>query len=206
VFVSPCYLVLRWLLQLVALRVRLEPFSSPWRRDAEAKPKNPSRARRLGGSALIDANEKRYRRVEGTGNCRAAARTGHPWRQTRRPAIAALDRLLLTAASRLLPCAHWRFFIVTPATLLRWHRRLGAKRWTRIRVVARPCSVRFASWCSVCAREPAVGLPTDCRRAEGPWNRSLSDDSADMASGGRARTGWHSPRDDLGRVCPGASA
>src|SRR5688572_3013404 len=31
----------------------LEPFSTPWRRDAETKPANPSRSRRLGGSALI---------------------------------------------------------------------------------------------------------------------------------------------------------
>jgi hypothetical protein len=30
-----------------------------WRRDAETKPKNPSRSRRLGGSAVIHANEKR---------------------------------------------------------------------------------------------------------------------------------------------------
>jgi putative transposase len=51
-------------------------------------------------------------------------------RKTRRPAFTAVDRLFLSAASRLLPRAHWRSFIVTPATLLRWHRRLVAKRWT----------------------------------------------------------------------------
>jgi hypothetical protein len=36
-----------------------EPFSSPWRRDAETKPADPWRSRRLGGSALIHANEER---------------------------------------------------------------------------------------------------------------------------------------------------
>jgi hypothetical protein len=51
-------------------------------------------------------------------------------RQTRRPAMAVRDRLFLAAASRLLPRARWPSFIVTPATLLRWHRRLVAKRWT----------------------------------------------------------------------------
>jgi transposase InsO family protein len=48
------------------------------------------------------------------------------------------DRLFLTAASRLLPRARWRSFIITPATLLRWHRRLVGKRWTCARRVGRP--------------------------------------------------------------------
>jgi len=42
-------------------------------------------------------------------------------RTTRRPAITAVDRVLLAVASRLLPRARGRSFIVTPATLLRWH-------------------------------------------------------------------------------------
>ena len=59
-------------------------------------------------------------------------------RKTRRPAITAVDRLFLGAASTLLARARWRSFIVTPATLLRWHRRLVAKRWTFARRVGRP--------------------------------------------------------------------
>jgi len=59
-------------------------------------------------------------------------------RKTRRPAITAVDRLFLSAASRLLPRVRWRAFIVTPATLLRWHRRLVAKRWTFAHPVGRP--------------------------------------------------------------------
>ncbi len=52
-------------------------------------------------------------------------------RQTRRPQLTMADRVLLAAASRLLPREDWRSFIVTPATLLRWHRRLVALRWTK---------------------------------------------------------------------------
>ncbi len=63
-------------------------------------------------------------------------------RQTRRPPIIALDRLFLAAASRLLSRARWPSFIVTPATLLRWHRRLVAKRWTYAHTVGRPAMRR----------------------------------------------------------------
>jgi len=58
-------------------------------------------------------------------------------RQSRRPAMAWTDRLCLAAASRFLSRAQWRAFIVTPATLLRWHRRLVAKRWTFTRRAGR---------------------------------------------------------------------
>jgi len=45
-------------------------------------------------------------------------------RRTSRPALMTADRLFLAAASRLLPRTIRTSFIVTPATLLRWHRRL----------------------------------------------------------------------------------
>ncbi len=51
-------------------------------------------------------------------------------RQVHRPQLNSADRTLLTAASRLLPRSRWRSFLVTPTTLLRWHRRLVARRWT----------------------------------------------------------------------------
>ena len=41
-------------------------------------------------------------------------------RTTRRPAITAVDRVLLAVASRLLPRARWQSFFVTPATLCIW--------------------------------------------------------------------------------------
>jgi putative transposase len=51
-------------------------------------------------------------------------------RQLSRPQFAPRDRLLLAALSRVLPRRSWHAFVVTPQTLLRWHRRLVARRWT----------------------------------------------------------------------------
>jgi hypothetical protein len=51
-------------------------------------------------------------------------------RQVNRPALEPADRVLLAALSRLLPRAHWNAFVVTPATLLRWHRELVTRKWT----------------------------------------------------------------------------
>jgi hypothetical protein len=51
-------------------------------------------------------------------------------RQADRPQLTKTDRVFLAAASRLLPRSRWRSFLVTPTTLLRWHRRLVARRWT----------------------------------------------------------------------------
>jgi transposase InsO family protein len=51
-------------------------------------------------------------------------------RQAGRPRLTKTDRVFLAAASRLLPRSSWRSFFVTPTTLLRWHRRLIARRWT----------------------------------------------------------------------------
>jgi hypothetical protein len=59
-------------------------------------------------------------------------------RQAGRPELRTDDRVFLAAASRLLPRSSWRSFFITPTTLLRWHRRLVAKRWTYSARVGRP--------------------------------------------------------------------
>lgn len=51
-------------------------------------------------------------------------------RQVARPELSDADRVFLTAASRLLSRRRWSSFVITPETLLRWHRRLVARRWT----------------------------------------------------------------------------
>jgi transposase InsO family protein len=52
-------------------------------------------------------------------------------RQVKRPVYRSSDRAFLAAASRLLPREAWRSFLVRPETLLRWHRQLVARKWTR---------------------------------------------------------------------------
>ncbi len=47
-----------------------------------------------------------------------------------RPKFTAGDRVLLAAASRVLPRQRWASFLVTPQTLLRWHRTLVRHKWT----------------------------------------------------------------------------
>jgi transposase InsO family protein len=51
-------------------------------------------------------------------------------RQVTRPRYTQQDRLMLAMLARLLPRERWAAFLVTPSTLLRWHRELVARRWT----------------------------------------------------------------------------
>jgi len=51
-------------------------------------------------------------------------------RQIKRPRLHRRDKLFLSAMSRMLPRERWTAFIVTPATLLRWHRELVRRKWT----------------------------------------------------------------------------
>jgi transposase InsO family protein len=51
-------------------------------------------------------------------------------RKAGRPKLRRRDRLFLAAAARLLPRGRWSCFIVTPATLLAWHRQLVKRKWT----------------------------------------------------------------------------
>ena len=99
--VSFCYLVLRRLLQLAALRVRSNDFKEL--------------------EIVVLRHELAILR-----------------RQRKRPALTTVDRLFLAAASRFLSRERWRSFMITPATLLRWHRRLVARRWTYTHAAGRP--------------------------------------------------------------------
>ena len=51
-------------------------------------------------------------------------------RKAGRPNLRRLDRVFFAAAARMLPRQSWTSFPVRPATLLRWHRELVARKWT----------------------------------------------------------------------------
>ena len=54
-------------------------------------------------------------------------------RKTGPPKLRFIDRVLLAAASRSIPRDRWSCFMVTPATLIRWHRELVKKKCPWIR-------------------------------------------------------------------------
>jgi putative transposase len=63
----------------------------------------------------------------------AVLRRGNP-----RPKIDWTDRAMLAALARILPTALRSHRIVTPGTLLRWHQRMAARKWTQPRAPGRP--------------------------------------------------------------------
>ena len=81
-------------------------------------------------------------------------------RQVARPRYAPTDRLILAALPRLLPRDRWSAFLVTPATVLRWHREFVRRRWTYRRElrVQRASILRLWNWsCGWHGRTP-VGV------------------------------------------------
>jgi hypothetical protein len=52
-------------------------------------------------------------------------------RRQPRPCLRQAERAVLTALSRILPRRRCQGLIVTPQTLLRWHRQLVLRRWTQ---------------------------------------------------------------------------
>jgi putative transposase len=52
-------------------------------------------------------------------------------RQVRRPELRPAGCAVLAVLSRVLPRWHWSIFLVTPGTILRWHRRPVTRKWTQ---------------------------------------------------------------------------
>src|SRR5437588_12999227 len=88
-------------------------------------------------------------------------------RQERRPSLRPADRALLAALARLLPPRRRRRLVVTPQTLLRWHRELVRRKWGATTAKSRPSTSRSPDTRTRAAlrrRESRLGLPADRRR------------------------------------------
>ena len=118
-------------------------------------------------------------------------------RQVRRLDLEPADRAVLAGLSRLLPRVRWPAFLVTPATLLRWHGNLIARRGGRADHRSRR---RCGSWC--CAwrgtiRPGAAGASGRVGRAGLPARAEHDLDHPDQV---RCRAGAAAGRPDLDRV------
>jgi hypothetical protein len=80
-------------------------------------------------------------------------------RQVPRPRYREADRMILSMLAKLLPRDRWGVFLVTPATLLRWHRELVRRRGPSApHLNARGCRLRRSSLSCASPERTLVGV------------------------------------------------
>jgi hypothetical protein len=126
-------------------------------------------------------------------------------RKSGRPRFTARDRVLLAAASRALPRQRWASsFLVTPQTLLRWHRTLVRRKWTsgKERTPGRPpIDPQIVDLVLRMARENARwGCVRICGELRKLGIQARRHDHQDAAAPTRPRPGATTHRTDLGAV------
>jgi hypothetical protein len=116
-------------------------------------------------------------------------------RSNPKPKIDWADRALLAALARILPKALLAHRIVTPGTLLRWHRRMVTRKWTQPRAPGRPpLAGELAELIAKLAKDnPSWGRGQDPRRATPPrspdrrWHHPQDPALPPDTAAGRAR-------------------
>ena len=112
-------------------------------------------------------------------------------RQVSRPRLRRRDRLFMAAISRPLPRARWSSFVVSPQTLLRWHRDLVRRRWTSKRASGgrRPIPDEVRALVVRMGRQPQVGVHPDPGRARQARLEGVRNEDPYAAAAGRTRPG-----------------
>jgi putative transposase len=159
----------------------------------------------------------------------AILRRHHP-----RPRLQPKDRALLAALSRLLPRPRWSTFMVTPETLLGWHRRMVRRRWSypaqgrgrpSVPQQVQTLIVRLAtenprwatsasagSCCALAARFPQAPSPGSCARTVSSRRRDQPPPRGGHARAGRQPGSWPvtsspwTPCSCNGRTCCSSSS
>jgi putative transposase len=107
-------------------------------------------------------------------------------RQVKRPEFRPCDRALLAVLSQALPRWRWSIFLVTPDTLLRWHRRLVTRKWAQpSRRGGRPplADPVVALILRLARGEPSLGLPAHPGRAQDARDPRVGDQHPHFAAG-----------------------
>jgi hypothetical protein len=101
-------------------------------------------------------------------------------RQHQRPRLRPADRAFIAALARLLPHRRRHGLVVTPATLLRWHREPVRRRWTNPNAgrAGHRQVARCASWCCGSRARiragPINGSPANCSSSASASHRAPS--------------------------------
>jgi hypothetical protein len=125
-------------------------------------------------------------------------------RRIGRPRLRRRDRLFMAALGRVLPRQRWSSSLVSPQTLLRWHRELVRRKWT----YPHPGLRREAADRRRCAGshpsdgegEPQVGIRADQGRAGQPRHQGLGLGDPNPPSTTWARSSTTTRGSDLGGV------
>jgi hypothetical protein len=128
----------------------------------------PSRLSAHGPVVRLAGAPRTERRFEGRGDLGATARGRGHGPSVVRPQPDWAGRAVIAALVRLLPRRLRLHRVVTPGTLLAWHRRLVKKKWTYPNTTGRPLVSDEIRELTV-QRKPAVGTPPYPGRA--PWPR-----------------------------------
>ena len=123
-------------------------------------------------------------------------------RHVERPKLRARDRALLAAAAGLLPPARRQGLLVTPHTLLRWHRELVRRRWTYppARLGRPPINARTRELVARWRARTRAGASADRRRAQQARPVGLAEHGSPAARARRPATGAEALGTFLARV------